>query len=649
MRPDPSLLDLRDRFFTLASTPTSEEERSTYRQRVENIHVDPVLEIDGLGISFHPSARFKAVRFVPVEKIEPEKRSLFARPSSSMPHFAAVFVDPEEYSFRTFENILPLDRWFEGIEHSVKFEMEEVFGAPRHVFGYRYSMHTSEEMTRVLTALDTLQLYTEPLNSTSRGGKRFIFHAANLAASLTNAMKEALPTSWLSKFSHVNPVFRCNRFEPGDDPFHRHIDTPYYDASHHHISRYTMLVYLTGGQGEPALRFGDKHTLHTLGPMSCVVFQQDVPHDGGPYLDGPKVFLRTELIYKDASVTHDPSIARTFAKACYLTGESVFHPELAQQTHDLYDRAAAAHWGEKQTTEIEPAIHKRFRGLDFVSNGYDFWFPKNVASLRECAAIALLDTFNCKINDTSFRKQCTTEVLDRFEPAEFFEKLDHPPSDAEPMFAELDVDALFPPPEEPDEEICCPFHTYRHSWDPARNPDTADFYRRAQRFAQKRILAAPITMMGEEIYLDPTKFVIEPGKIHILAAERIAPVNFAACWNDETAPANYVEVEATVQTLEALVPPILFVEEKHAYHLVFDFFRNSWMVKHQISSVPVPRIRRLTIEDFEQGLWEDTPWLSAAEQDIETDIENEHDQDPHRPWWWEDSATMVELYRDKAP
>ena len=50
----------------------------------------------------------------------------------------------------------------------------------------------------------------------------------------------------------MNPVFRCNRFEPGDANFHRHRDTPYYDAARRHVSRYTVLVYLTGGTGGAA-------------------------------------------------------------------------------------------------------------------------------------------------------------------------------------------------------------------------------------------------------------------------------------------------------------------------------------------------------------------------------------------------------------
>lgn len=36
---------------------------------------------------------------------------------------------------------------------------------------------------------------------------------------------------------------------------------------------------------------------------------------------------------------------------------------------------------------------------------------------------------------------------------------------------------------------------------------------------------------------------------------------------------------------------ILFTETADCYHLQFDFFRNSWMVRHDQATVPVPMVR----------------------------------------------------------
>ena len=75
-------------------------------------HRLPTLVLEGLSIYFHPTAGAKLVRFVDEEKIPLALRDKFARPSAQLPHLCAVFVDPEELSYRTYENILPLDRYF---------------------------------------------------------------------------------------------------------------------------------------------------------------------------------------------------------------------------------------------------------------------------------------------------------------------------------------------------------------------------------------------------------------------------------------------------------------------------------------------------------------------------------------------------------
>ncbi|GAA2400939.1 hypothetical protein GCM10010191_05210 [Actinomadura vinacea] len=97
-----------------------------------------------------------------------------------------------------------------------------------------------------------------------------------------------------------------------------------------HVSRYTVLLYLTGGSAEPALDLTGGAAFTEIAPFTCVIFDQRYEHEGAPYLEGRKVFLRTELIFTDPQVTHDSEIGALFSKACYLTGESVFAPELAR-------------------------------------------------------------------------------------------------------------------------------------------------------------------------------------------------------------------------------------------------------------------------------------------------------------------------------
>lgn len=631
---------LRDRFFELSARRRGLEDDELFGALIAAIDAEPLARVEGLSISFHPSARFKALRFIDVEHLEESSRALFARPSADVPHLAAVFVDPRELSFRTFENIVPLDRLLSRAPLDITlYERKKLGAVPDR---YAFTVEASEATRAALTGLDTLELYVPPLNAVSRGGERFIFHSAALSEALTRAVREAFPKSLLGGFSHVNPVFRCNGFEPGDEKFHAHFDTPYFDAARHHVSRYTLILYLTGGRGAPALRIGEDVELEAIEPMTCVIFDQRHPHEGSAYDDGRKVFLRTELVFEDATVVHEPAVAELFSKACYLTGESVFAPELARYADAYYNRVAEAHWrGFEPSEESEPFLHKQFRGVHFIANGYDFWFAKGSLSLEECAAITLLDYFNCTIGGEAFRSLTTSEVvherglswipsfLQRCEPC------------SEPALTELDKRALFPEPEAPGPQ-CCPFHAFM-GFDPSRCEEIIDLYARAQSFAKERILPAPVLMLGEEVFLDRDRFVVQNGAIHVLSAGALAPVNFAACWNYGGSPDNYVDVAASLEALHPLVPPILFTEREGAYHLMFDLFRNSWMVKSSLETVPVPMIRLLDPQEAEES--GAAPWLEAVDEAIV-----KRTGKPAADPWWSDGTPLVhELYGKSEP
>ncbi|GAA0928935.1 hypothetical protein GCM10009558_041900 [Virgisporangium aurantiacum] len=615
--------ELRDRFFELSTPDSPAADVAAYRAAVDAVDAEPVATVDGLAVCWHPTARFKALRFVDAERIDANVRDLFARPSEGAPELAAAFVDPTELSFRTFENIVALDRAFTGVP--LGFDL--IGRAELAPDAFTFTLDAPAAARERLDALDALNLYVPPLNASSRGGQRYIFHSALLADALTTAVKAAMPD--LDGFSHVNPVFRCNRFEPGDADFHRHRDTPYYDAARNHVSRYTVLVYLTGGTGAPALDLGAGVALDTIGPYTCVVFDQRYEHAGAPYTDGRKVFLRTELVFEVSTVEHDPEIAALFSKACYWTGESVFAPELAAHADAYYNQVAAAHWaGLEPSDATEPFVHKEFRGVHFVANGYDFWFAKGDGlTLAECAAITLLDYFNCRLGDSAFRVQCKSERVAADGTAWIPEFLSGKRN--RPAVLPFDKSHLFPEPEESD-GTCCPFHAGMVS-EAARLDEVIDFYASAQTFARAHIMPAPILMLGEDVVLDPEKFVVRGNQIHVTGDRELAPLNFAACWNSGGSVENYLDTAATVDAAHFLVPPILFTETADCYHLRFDFFRNSWMVRHDRATVPVPMIRDLREEPEDMPVDEQAPWLDAVMR-----ATGDPGTLPTRSWWTRD-------------
>jgi uncharacterized protein (TIGR02996 family) len=504
-------------------------------------------------------------------------------------------------SFHDFENIIPLDKLVAHRELALRDHTELAHEVHRFT------------LAGELPALDELPLYAKPLNAATRGGQRYIFHSAHLADALTKAVRDALP---LPGFSHVNPVFRCNRFEPGDEPFHAHLDTPYYDAARQHVSKYTLLIYLTGGTGTPALQI-ENVSIDSLDAMTCVLFHQAYEHTGRAYDAGRKVFLRTELVFEDATLAADPKIAAAFSKACYFTGESLRVPELARDADALYNRVAAAHWSGAIGETTEPFVHKQFRGVHWLANGYDFWFPRSLP-LADCAALTLLDYLNCKLEGTPFRDYCNADTIrERIDPDAFLGDRATSPLPA------LDDAVVFPEPE--GDHSCCPGHATM-TWDATLSHDINDLYGGAQRFARARIDPAPVLMLGHEVYLHRAQFIVQGNLVHTLSRERLAPVNFAACWNCRSRPQNYVEVDMTIGALHPLVPPIIWRATRATHHLMFDFFRNDWAVSHHVIDVPVPRIRR----GADETIPDDEPWLQAA---AHAAPDRSAPSIPNEPWW----------------
>jgi hypothetical protein len=670
---------LRDRYFALAEAHASEAERAALRDEIAALDVGPTLALEGLDMAWHPSRRFRVPRFVARERIPEPLRERFTSPPGS-PELAAVFVDPDELSYRNFENILPLDHYLAPALHAapdVQLGKRVKLGKRKQPLGYAIPLELAASLRDALLGLDRLGLYAEPLDSSQRGGRRFVFHAATLAAALEQPIRAALPKTWAKGFVHVNPVFRCNRFEPHDAKFHAHLDTPYYDAARKQVSRYTLLIYLSGGEaqpGAPVLRIAAEPVLERVEAFTCVILPQEHVHEGAPFVAGAKLFLRSELIFESEQLAHDPRIASLFARACYLTGESLMWPQLARRATELYDRAAAAHFG---AAPHEPGrttwLHKRWRGRSFVTSGHDYWFAKREGTLdelREAAVVALLDQLNCKIGGRAFRSQCESTPLDASEPASAWVPArlhaEPQPRAGEPLFVPLDRASLLPPSEDIDPRICCAFHSMPR-FDPTRAQETVSLYERAQKFVKRRLDSAPITMLGQEVFVELERIAVEPGRIHVLADASLEPLNFAACWNDGSSPENYLDTETWVDAPKLLVPPILFVETPECWRLSLDLFRNDWLVSASDRHVPIPRLRELSFEDYEDGDMISRPWFDAAlksegwgeqaaasdegesdadEEDEEEDEDEDEEEDELDEFWWEDpnNPLVRELY-----
>lgn len=434
--------------------------------------VEPQVLKGVMPASFHPSASHKMLKFVESLDLQIPDDSLrpFFAQVMSTPRLFAVFVDPTDLSYHNFENIVPLDSWLqtktssddagEAVLPATLTHLQQVRDDAQ-VWTGKLALGDSEA-SDILGQLADLDLYVPPLNSGTRGGERFIFNSSVLSRSLTAAVQQsgildkiaaaAAPTCPADTFRFVNYVLRCNKFAPGTGKFAQHRDTPYYDAARSQISKYTVLIYPSSGTArstdEPALRIRTSSDnpgqsdicFHDLEAMQFVIFDQRLEHEGHPFINTDKIFLRTELIFEEPRLRvswlrkyalehHDSAVAGLFSEACYMTGHGVFDAEIAAHAHKCYEKVNAMHWGlvaasnrgngggggDKQDGEDDMGVHllKSFAGLRFLTNGYDYWFATGTVAnssssdqetlsqtneIKDCATIALLDHCNVHVS-----------------------------------------------------------------------------------------------------------------------------------------------------------------------------------------------------------------------------------------------------------
>jgi len=406
------LIGLRDLFIAAARDMLSQDEKQMLVNIVE--FIDPnekniaFKTINNMDIAPYPTAVHKMVRFID-EKAEGTKdrgennnknnilEEFFVRNELGL---LIGFVDPRELSFHNFENIVNLDSLFDAEEDF------RISNFQQHGNNGLYTFDL-DDSNKTLLSLDKCGLYTQPLNKLSRGGERFIFASQVLGDALSTALRKYVkdedPID--EDFKFVNYVFRYNKFKPGDKKFTSHYDTPYHDPSRTLFSKYTLILYLTPGTADPVLSIDNGNLridqIENNGQVKGVIFDQKYEHEGKCFVDSDKIFIRTELIsdYTYEKLSFDPAVSRKFNIACYMTKQSVFNPALEKYASDCFNQVAQARLNLANIGKTKDIlVYKKYRGVSFVTNGYDYWFQKNI-SLKAAAVMTVLDYFGCKYKD----------------------------------------------------------------------------------------------------------------------------------------------------------------------------------------------------------------------------------------------------------
>ncbi|KAK1756532.1 hypothetical protein QBC47DRAFT_343414 [Echria macrotheca] len=653
-----------------------------------------IIEMQGMTISFHPTPSRKVAKFI--EDLDTKLPSAewipFFAQVLGKPRLFTVFVDAAELSYHNFENIIPLDSWVEDhtSHQPPSFTFDDVHPVQSPETD-TWSINLTGPVKEILLNLAMLDLYVPPLNKSSRGGARFIFHSAILSRALTAAVRASDLLNHLASvssdgFAFVNPVFRVNKFSPSDAAFSAHRDTPYFDAARSHVSRYTLLIYLSAGTNpDGVLQIDNSDSdvmIDRVGEFECIVMDQRHSHTGRPFTNGTKLFLRTELVFHDTSVSRENyEAASLFSTACYLTGPGVFDDEIAAYAHACFERANALRWSQITTNQQHGQrglfLYKQLGSTRWLTNGYDYWFPHQDHTgdaidqrknwIIDCAVLAVLDYFNAKLADHGpFRLLCRTTTLretitctaDAFRVISSREAT---PTTTSPSLSSFSISApfhrlttpdiapLFHNPEQQkeftkrprpswedsddsdsdEEEGCCPAHTYR-TFNAFHSADVAAEYTKCLGFCTHRLRSAPILLLGNNITLNESQIERVDDKIFFYSDRpRTTRINFAACWGDAAVGAElYITSHKEIPALRLLIPPVLvreYPDEGGGVQLVLDFFRNDWMVSSVDDSrvIPVPAVTNEVPEEVDEEVHAGGPYWRRVREVAGGDDEGE--------------------------
>lgn len=326
-----------------------------------------------------------------------------------------VFVDPVELSYHNFDPILDFSTVLRLDDMSMDFYdrthdcIKKNCGSKINRNGYKYSIHDvypwikrfkiDNDLNDRLLQIDSWNLYSSMLNTLSRGGKRLLFKSDDLAQILEKIVR---PLMAFEDIHSINSVFRYNNFVPSDNKFTSHYDTPY--RSLLLASRYTLIIYLTEGfnENKPILAIdsasleGDSYKIPFMEKATGIIFHQKYEHEGNPYIDTNKIFIRTEIICCDESYSVDQSTSdacKAFNSACYFTTQSTVLSELNTYTTHLFNLSTQLHFGLPTKDFCIPILIKRFNNICFATNGFDYWFSLDVIKI-DAAKIILIDFFN---------------------------------------------------------------------------------------------------------------------------------------------------------------------------------------------------------------------------------------------------------------
>lgn len=373
-----------------------------------------------------------------------------------------------------------------------------------------------------------------------------------------------------------------------------HHDIPYYDSKNQHASKYTLLIYLTSGSNvEYCFNSEDaNYSVTKIDKNNCIIFDQKYSHEDKPYTKGPKIFIRTELIFEiedpddnDSDTEQRKNSQLVFNTACYMSLKSIvndnslFNKELKKYASKCFEYSTTNRYCKQTSKNTSKYLLKKYKNdiheLSVITNGSSYYFDKydNNKYIKNIAYLALCDYFNATGHiQITFKTTKIVELKNDTQILELLQKTKNTfPTEFLGKFtyekAELDEDKS---------KHCCNCHKSRFK--PHRCPDVVDYVNSENKTTSEQINESGIYILGKKLYISEKDIFVTENRITFSDELTISRINYAACWN------GFYPVDAYTRPIfdnqmQLALSVIKYALVNNMFQLNLDMFHNDLIFK----------------------------------------------------------------------
>lgn len=501
-----------------------------------------------------------------------------------------VFCNIEDLCYHSMEHVVNLENIFDVDAPHLEMEnwRQHHPGAIDDNNGiFTFQVKDNAASLQIFAPIQQWTCFAPPFNADQRGGQRLIFRSAILADRLTEMLQSECQNIATTRFCFVNHVFRLNKFEPTDEIFQSHYDLPYCDSINGHRSKFTLLLYLTEGcavDEKPALRVGD-FAFPGFKGLQGVVFHHSLLHEGRPFEDSTKLFLRSELVFESPETVDDDDfdseVARMFNIACYA---SVFQQDIQSYATELFNHSVASRYNALAKPTKYKLFFRQVDGIQYITNGHDYWFLFTV-ELKVAVIVALLDYFNGTYRLHRFRNYLEEfEVLDDIahNDNEIMKYLWETPitGTGHDVLDEIGYECFqkLPIPTRCDCPELCMCGSQMCTCPLIRDRGGVEEFNELASAVREEIGDFSFTIFDGSVRLSLEDIEVTQSDIRFRTTGYQERVFYAACAMGYQCERLYPVVEEVVDARLFHIPPVKYreLEELFGYHLVVDMFQNGW-------------------------------------------------------------------------